>query len=347
MATGSLAGAEHVLVRVRTDDGLVGIAEAVSRPMIYGESQQSIVAAIQNWIAPIIVGCDPFAVEDVAQRLSRVVNNNTAKGAIDIALHDLQGKALGVSCWRLLGAAQPHMSITCMLSMGDPQAMADEAVQLRDELGVTAFKVKIDADVNAAVASLNAIRAAVGDGPRIYVDANRSMRPEQVLHAMRRLADVDLYLFEDPTPIEDEAGRAALAARLDIPIMADETARTLGAAANELASGRVSAVSVKPARTGFTISRKIVGLAESRNAHTIMGSQGDASIGVAAALCFGAAHASTAAEGGELDFFRQLSDDIVTTRPTISEGRMTVPTDAPGIGAEVDEDKLRHYRVEL
>jgi L-alanine-DL-glutamate epimerase-like enolase superfamily enzyme len=234
-----------------------------------------------------------------------------------------------------------------MLSMDDPAVMAAEAATLSEQLGVRSFKVKIDPDIDATVVALRAIREAIGAEAVLYVDANRSMRPHQVLRAVRLLRDVDLALFEDPTEIADEEGRAQLARRLEMPIMADETARTLGAAANELRSARAGIVSIKTARTGFTGSRRILGLAEGLHARTLMGSQGDASIGVAAGLCFGAAHLSTARESGELDFFRQLAGDIVTERPEIREGLLRVPVDLPGIGVEIDEEQLQRYRVDL
>ncbi len=94
-AGGTISKLEHVLVEIHTDEGIVGLGEALSRPGIYGESQRGIVAAIEEWFAPAIVGLDPFAIERVWDQLNRVVNNHSAKAAIDIALYDILGKASG------------------------------------------------------------------------------------------------------------------------------------------------------------------------------------------------------------------------------------------------------------
>lgn len=345
MATASMPAAEHVLVRIATDDGVVGVAEAPARPMIYGESQASIVMAIRQWFAPAILGMDPFAVEQLRGRLAAVVHNNTAKAAIDIALHDLQGKALGQPCWRLLGAASESVAVSSMLSMGEPGEVAAEARALLDGLGIRSFKVKIDADVAAHTAVLAAVREEVGPQCTLYADANRSMRAEEVLRLVRAAAELDLRFVEDPTPVEDTGGRRFLAEHMDIPLLADEAATTLGAAGRELLAGTARAVSVKVARTGFTDSRKLVGLAEGMHASVLIGSQGDAAVGTAAALAFGAAHAATAAHACEIDFYRHLEDDIVTEPPVIADGRMAVDPTAPGIGVAIDEDKLAHYQV--
>src|SRR4051812_23081765 len=95
-ASGTLSSAEHVLIRIHTDDGPVGVSEAVVRAFVYGESQASIVEAVRLWFEPALINADPFAVEDILSRISWIPANNTVHGAIDIALHDIRGKAVGV-----------------------------------------------------------------------------------------------------------------------------------------------------------------------------------------------------------------------------------------------------------
>ena len=110
-ASGAVTVADHVLVRVHTDDGLVGVAEAPPRPYTYGESQTSIVSAISGWFAPALIGLDPFARETVRGLLGRTVGNHTAKGAVDIAIWDVLGKALGQPVTSLLGGAGTSMRV--------------------------------------------------------------------------------------------------------------------------------------------------------------------------------------------------------------------------------------------
>src|ERR687897_310785 len=134
-ASGTLDGAEHVLVRVYTDEGPVGVAEACVRSFVYGESQPSIVAAIRLWFEPALVGVDPFAVEEVFNRMAWLPANNTTRGAIDIAMHDLRGKITGLPSWRLLGGTGAPMRVTRILTMGEAEEAADEARQAAAEHG--------------------------------------------------------------------------------------------------------------------------------------------------------------------------------------------------------------------
>jgi L-alanine-DL-glutamate epimerase-like enolase superfamily enzyme len=102
-ARGTLDAAEHVLVRVYTDEGITGVAEAPPRPTIYGESMASVKFAVENWLGPMVIGMDPFETGRIWDKFDMIAANNTAKGAIDIALYDIMGKAVNLPCYKLLG----------------------------------------------------------------------------------------------------------------------------------------------------------------------------------------------------------------------------------------------------
>lgn len=104
-ASGEVGTAEHVLVRVRTEDGITGTAEAPPRPFTYGETQASIIAVIDTVFAPQILGESALRREAIWTRLARTVGNPTAKAALDMALWDVIGQSLGVSVTELLAGS--------------------------------------------------------------------------------------------------------------------------------------------------------------------------------------------------------------------------------------------------
>lgn len=344
-ASGTLHNAEHVLVRVHTDGGLVGIAEAVSRSFIYGESQASIVEAIRLWLEPALIGLDPFAVEDANARMSSVVANNTARGAIDVALHDLRGKATAQPSWRLLGGTGLPLRMTRTVVMGEPERAAEEALRAAGESGITSFKIKVGGNVRADVARVAAVRKALGDQAHIFVDANHGWTAEQAIQALTAMIAYDVDLAEEPSPADDRIGRQRVAQQVAIPIVADESAPTVADATRELVSGSARALSIKIARTGFTESARLVTLAGALGARTVIGGQADSMIGAAASLAFGSAHPATAKEPAELDYHSVLTDQLVR-EPLIVRDGVLVPSQRPGIAVEIDEDKLRHYRID-
>lgn len=344
-ATGELRSADHVLLRVHTDDGPVGLGEAVPRPMIYGESQASITAAVRDWFGPALVGLDPFAVQTAGLRMANVVGNNTTKAALDIALHDLRGRITGQPLWRLLGGAARAVRVTRMLTMGPADTVADEARAAVEQDGIGVFKVKVGTDPSADIERVAAVRAAVGDEAMIYVDANHGYSAETATRVLQAMDPSGLSLVEEPNPAEDRIGRQRLAHRIDVPIMADESATNLAAATREVSTGAARAVSIKTTRTGFTESVKIVAMAEALGARTLLGNQADSMIGTAASVSFGAASAWVADEPGELDLFTLFTDHLVQEPLQVREGRLPAP-DAPGIGVDIDHDKLARYRLD-
>jgi L-alanine-DL-glutamate epimerase-like enolase superfamily enzyme len=344
-AAGTIHDAEHVLVRVRTDDGLVGVAEASSPSYVYGESQASIVEAVRLWFRPALLGTDPFAVEDSFARLAWVPANNTTRGAVDIALHDLRGKATGLPSWRMLGGSGTPMRVTQVLTKTNPEEAADEARQAVQRDGITSFKIKVGWDVPGDLARVAAVREAVGSDATIYVDANHGWRAEHAVLALMSMEDYNVDLVEEPNPAEDLLGRQRVAISSRIPIMADESAPTLKDATREIMSGAARALSIKTTRTGFTESARIIAMARALGARTILGTQADGMIGTAASLAFGSAFPPLAHEPGELNYFSMVQDYLSTEPLRVRDGRLT-PLMTPGIGLEIDEDKVRHYRID-
>lgn len=346
-ASGSVSVAEHVLVRVRTAGGLVGVAEAPSRPFTYGETQASIVAVISQIFAPAVVGTDALHRERIHARLRRTVGNPTAKAALDMALWDVVGQAFGRPVTELLGGYADRMRVSHMLGFADPEAMVDEAERMRSTYGITTFKVKVgrrpfrlDVDV------CRALRKHFGDAVELYVDGNRGWTPSEAARALDAMADLDLTLAEELCPADDVLGRRWLASRTTIPTVADESATTPGEVTRELLGGSANAISIKTARTGFTDSRRVLHQCQGLGVEVVIGNQIDGQLGTACAVAFGSAYDATTRRAGELSNFLDMSDDLLAEPLQIHDGTLAV-SGRPGIGVTVDEDKLQHYRVDL
>lgn len=343
-ASGAVDRAEHVLVRVHTDDGLVGTAEAPARPFTYGETQASIVAVIESLLAPALAGLSPYDREAAHARLNRTVANPTAKAAIDMALWDVIGQACGVPVTRLLGGYTDRMRVSHMLGFADPEQMADEAERVRETYGIETFKVKVGRrPVDLDVAVCRAIRERLGPGVDLYVDGNRGWTPSESARALRLLDDLDLSLAEELCPADDVLGRRWLVSRARIPFVADESAVTPAEVTREILGGSATAVSIKTARTGFTSSQRIHHQCESLGVEVVMGNQIDGQIGSLCSVAFGAAYRLTAQRAGELSNFLDMSDDLLAEPLEIRDGELRV-REAPGLGIEIDPGKLDHYR---
>lgn len=344
-ASGQVTAADHVLVRITTDDGLVGHAEAPPRPYTYGETATSIVTAVRDLFSPALIGADPFARERLRVDLTRTVANNAARGAVDVALWDLVGQATGQPVHALLGHAADDVRAAHMIGLDTPDGMVADAVEMRDTYGVTAYKIKVGRELRADMAAVDALRTALGDDVELYADANRGWDADTAVEGSRRLADHGVTMLEEPCAADDVLGRRRVVRESPIPIVGDESTITLGEVARALLDGDSQAISVKSARTGFTESAKIVGLCEGLGVTTVVGNQIDGMVGTLASVSLGCGLRALARHPVEVTNFLLMADDVLAEPPLIANGRIA-PRDAPGIGADVDPDKLAHYRID-
>lgn len=345
-ASGQMDRADHVLIRITTDDGIVGIADVPPRPYTYGETQGSVVAVVDTIFAPALIGKDPLARNQIQAILKRTIGNHTAKGAIDIALWDIIGKHFNTSVHQLLGGFTDSVRASHMLGFETPTEMVDEALRYRDTYGITSYKVKVgrrplELDIDVCVA----LREALGPGVDLYIDANRGWNAGEAMYVARQLADLNFLYFEEPTDALELMGRRTLVTDSPITIFADESVPSLGDVARELANGGASGISIKTARTGFTESQKILGLCEGMGVDVIMGNQIDSMLGSYATVAFGAAFELSSRRAAELSNFLEFSDSLAAEPLEIVDGRVAAPT-RPGVGASLDEAKLAKYRTD-
>jgi L-alanine-DL-glutamate epimerase-like enolase superfamily enzyme len=345
-ASGEVHVAEHVLVRVRTDDGVVGVAEAPPRPFTYGETQVGVITVIEKLFAPAVIGLSVMDREQIRARLGRTVGNPVAKSGLDMAIWDAMGQTLGFQVTELLGGYTDRMRVSHMLGFDDPAAMVAEAERMRDTYGITTFKVKVGRrPYSLDTAVVRALREGLGNDIELYVDGNRGWSASESARAMKEMADLGLTFAEELCPADDVLGRRWLVQQLDVPFIADESVPTPADVTREVLGGSATAVSIKTARTGFTQSRRVHHLAEGHGLEVVMGNQIDGQLGSLCTVAFGAAYELTSRRAGELSNFLDMSDDLLTEPLEIRGGELTIRPGA-GLGIEIDPDKLQRYRTD-
>lgn len=345
-ASGHIDVADNVLIEVETEDGVIGVAEAPPRPYTYGETQISIVGVIKLLFAPAVIGESLLNRERVRAKLARTVGNPTAKAAIDMAMWDAWGKTVGQPVHELLGGYTDHLRVSHMLGFAEPAVMADEAIRMRDEFGITSFKVKVGRlPIHLDIAVCRAIRDALGEKAELYLDGNRGWPASEAAVALRELADLGLSRVEELCPADDVLGRRWLVAQSPVPFVADESVPTPADVTREILAGAATAVSIKTARTGFSDSLRVAHLAEGLGVEVVIGNQIDGQIGTACSLAFGASQRTTSRQAAELSNYLDMRDDLLTEPLTIVDGAMHTSA-SPGIGISIDPEKLARYRVD-
>ncbi len=326
---------EHVLVRLITDTGHVGVAEAPPRPTIYGETPESVQVIIQKHLAPRLMGLDIFETEAIHRALAVIANNHTAKGAVDICLHEAQAAAQGQTLLAYLNPPQRRIKVSYILGIAGPDVMLAEARSVY-ERGVRVLKVKVGRNFAHDVAFIRQLQAEfAGADLSLYADANEGLLPAEARQQLAQLAELGLLYVEEPLPVELIAARAELRAANILPLIADDSAFTPRDLTRELYFDTFDILNIKTARTGYTQSRHMLAAAQQRGKGVMVGSQASSTIGTVRAAIFaglaGVNHPS------ELSFFLKIKDDIVNRPIEIENGYIDLDRLAD---IAVDEQKL-------
>ncbi len=343
-AAGYDDAAEHVLIELITDEGIKGIAEAIPRETIYGESQASIVYAIKNWFKPILIGEEPYNINKLSGKINNIVGNTTVKGAIDVALYDIIAKKADLPLCKLIGGYKEKIQVGWMIGLDSIDNMLQEAREISAR-GISSFKIKVGKEVDKDIELIRLLRQELGEEASIYVDANQAYTVKEAITAVNRINKYNIKLLEEPTNNWDMKGKKQIIQNSEVTIMADESAITPQAVLNEIENGTAGVFSVKIPRTGISGSKFIIQLAEKCGKPCLIGTQSETSIGARAAIHMAAAFANVSYPC-EISFFINLEDEVIKNPLKLENGYVKVPEEA-GIGAEVDYDKLEEYKVKI
>jgi len=339
---------EYLIVRVETDEGAIGIGEAPVDIGFFGQTLEEVQAAIEDYLGPQIVGSDPFDREHLMHRID-VRGNSCAKSGIDLALHDLMGRALGVPVSDLIGGShKERIPVAIEIAGGPAEAMAEECLAFMDR-GVRAFKPKIGGYPDADAERLRVIREAVGPDVSIRADANQGYTPKEAIH-LCRLAEkhgVSLELLEQPVPAWDLQGMAHVRRSVDTLIEADESCFTIHDAMQIIRHEASDVLNIKIAKAGGLYNaKKIAAIAEAAGLQCVLGTAFGLGVKVAAKLHLAA---STVEMVDAVEFTELGLHDVLLAPPhdtslvlPLEDGSLPVP-DGPGLGVELDEEKLRQY----
>jgi L-Ala-D/L-Glu epimerase len=323
---------ERVIVTLQDDSGHTGYGEASPLPFFTGETAGSIDFQLREQFLPRVVGHSPFDLNAIHARLAFLPENTSAKAAIDIALHDLQGKIAGRPVVDLLGGAvRDHVTVTFPIgitTIEDAVSQA-EAAAVR---GIGTLKMKIGRDPDADVERVSAVRAAVGPSVKIRIDANSGYTAPTATRIIDRLLHADLEYVEQPVAPWDFAGMAAVRRSTGVPIMADESLHTLRDAQRLIAMEAVDVFAIKLIKTsGLHQARAIVALAAAHRVDLVVISPFETQIGASAGLAL-ALSAPTGHRAHELRVF-DSQPDLAVTDTYCKAGRI-YPSRAPGLGVE-------------
>src|SRR5262245_4006141 len=343
-AHGAHVDSHYVLVKVHTDDGIVGLGEATVGPRWNGETGSGCESVLREYLTPAVVGADPFQRTVIRRRMDEVIKLHPfAKSAIEMALWDIAGKALGMPVYQLLGGLVRDPVPIKMVVGAFPPA---DAVKLAEKFltwGVRYLKVKVGLDPRTDLERVRAIRAVAGPDVPIGIDANGGWSLAVARRMVKELEPLRLAFIEQPIPPGDPAALAELRSLTTAPIMADESAFTLTEAWTVAAARAADIVSVYPGKNGgIAAALEVAHLARAAGMACHLGSNLELGVATAAMIHLAAACPEIACEQYPADILGPLYHDWDVVRTPLKLGPVAaeVPK-SPGLGVELDESRLR------
>lgn len=333
-ARGSLAQREMVLLRVRSDDGLTGLGEAVPMSLRGGASLARVVSELEL--------LSELSELDEASLRGGIANLSApARCAALTALMDLRGRRAAAGGGSAPAPGEP-VRCNATLVAGEPAAVADDALRWAAE-GFSTFKLKLGTGDDAG--QVRAVREAVGPEARIRVDANAAWDVDAAKRTLRELEELDVELAEQPVATLEEA--AEVAASTSIPIAGDESVESRADAERAVALGACDLAGVKLSKVGGP--EEAIEIAEVLPSY--LSSALDGPVGIAAAAQV-AQTLRAAAPAGGLDLAhglatqRLFSSTVAAVECELRDGLLHLPP-GPGLGVEIDERALDHHRLDV
>jgi len=338
ISIGEVKAANDLLVRVVTDQGIVGLGEACPFPPITGETQATNAAAARA-IRDMLIGKDPLAVEDILREIGPIVHANpSAVASFDIALHDILGKVAGLPLFRLFGSGKTQFETDITTGLSTPEAMAAETKEYADR-GYKTLKAKVGLDPDTDVARIQAIRDAIGYGINLRIDANQGWAVPQAIYALRRMEKLKIQLVEQPVVASDIAGLKAVRDASPIPVMADEACFLPTDAVRLVRAEACDYFNIKLMKAGgIGNAVRIAHIAAAANIRCMVGCMTESNVALTAAAHVVASQANIIY--ADLDGNAEHTVNPVIEGMTVKAGVVTMP-EKPGLGCDVDPAFLK------
>ena len=321
---------KNIFVRIETDKGINGFGCAAPDEYITGETPDSVILAIDEKLAPGLLGTDPLRTAMAIEGLRPFLKDNTsAFAAIDIALFDILGKACALPLWVLLGGFRDRIKTSVTIGILPVDETVRKAVDWVKK-GFSCLKLKGGTDVESDIYRLIRVREEVGKEIELRFDANQGYTPDEAVRFVNETRLAEPELIEQPTPKGKPDMLKNVTSRINIPVMADESLITLRDAFR-IAQGEIAdMVNIKLMKVGGIMeSIRINTVARSAGLEAMVGCMDEAELGIAAGLHFALARPNVMY--ADLDGHIGLKGDPSSGELIIREG-ILFPNNKPGLG---------------
>ena len=349
------SGQDALIVRVHTDEGIIGIGEVDSAPLaVKGAIEGPFSHNVASGLKEIVLGEDPFETEKIWHKMytrniyggRRGVGLHAMSG-IDMALWDIKGKALGLPIWKLLGGGF-HSRVRAYASSlfgATPHETGERGKRFIDQ-GFTAVKFgwePMGQDEATDVALVREARRGIGEEADLMIDAGLCYDAQTALQRARRFEEFNVFWLEEPLMPDNYEGYRRLSESTSLRIAAGEEESERQSFIHLMDRGKIDVVQVDLTRCGgFTEGMKIASLAADRGLPCV--NHGFTTyVNVAAALHFLASIPNSFIMEFVVEEETTLREEVTVQTIRAIDGFVEVPRE-PGLGVDLNEEAIEAYR---
>lgn len=344
---GVIDSMQNAVIRVTTDDGLVGYGELMPLPL---DNRIACIEELKK-IGPVLLGQDPFSIRDAHARMDEVLSDDPTsqelllKGSLDFALYDLMGKAAGLPVYKLLGGSYDdgvpmHFSI----SIRSPEEMGEDTAARVAE-GFRTIEVKLgrfqgELELETEIARIAAIREAAGPDVVIVADPNIGWTVQEAIDVLPSMEEFNVYVEQPVKGLDD---LATVHAAVKSPIIADESAATASVVAEIIRRDAAAMINLKILRTGGLLEAcKMLDMCEASGLGYRHDNVIQSRLASTMMIHFSTTYNSSLPDCGGTQFTRTIEDVVKADEGVYMDGgtaKLRNP-DAPGMGASPRDEML-------
>jgi L-Ala-D/L-Glu epimerase len=336
------SSSDYALLKLTADDGTVGIAEGVIKPARTGFSPRSLAVTLEDVMLPRLAGVDLADAGAVQKAFAWVDGNMSPRALIDNACWSMRAAKSREPLWKKWGGAA-QVPVSWIVTRQAPAQMAAEAADMVRRHGLRSLKLKGGQGRDTDLRVIAEVRAAIGDGVELSMDANRAYPQEGIDDYVRAIADAGITVAEDPCNLAPDRAFEKLQAECRVPLLVDYACTSRQDAALFLDRGAKSLM-IKPGRIGLSESREIDALCASRGANVSLGMYYESALGTTLSLQASAGLKSRLVLPPEHSFFLMLSAQITNAPLDVKDGCFRLP-DEPDLSRLVDWEAVRKHAL--
>lgn len=326
----SIDEASNVILKITTSDGLTGWGCAAPDLQITNETADDVIANVENLVIPLLQGQNPFQIIRFHETLSKQnPQMRSTLAMVNIALYDLMARKAGLPLYQLMGGYRKKIETSITIGIEPMDATLALAKDYWQQ-GFRILKLKGGLNLDEDIEKVYKLREMFGDGLTLRFDANQGYNVAQSVQFIDKTRDACIEILEQPTPHENDEAMRSVVENVEVPVMADESIRSLKDAFRLSKHDSTDMINIKIMKVGgLTEAQHINSVAKAAGMEVMVGCLDECALGIAAGLHFALSKPNV--EYADLDGHLDFINDPISGLFTIEKGWIYPSTEA-GLG---------------